>query len=221
MTSIHDFRFPGESDAYRRARDELLAAELEHRRRGEALAAQRRALPIGGPLPEDYLFLTSTGQEQRFSNLFQGERDTLVIYSLMLADAPCPMCTAFLDGLDGNAPHLEQQVNLAVVAKAPPAVLSEFADSRGWRNLRLFSSSQNTYNRDYLGENSDGGQLPMMNCFQRIDGAVHHAYATEVFLAPTEEGQHPRHVDPMWTLWNILDITPEGRPADWWPALAY
>lgn len=218
---MHEFRFPGESEAYRKARDELLVAELEHRRQSEALAAKRRALPPGGRLPEDYVFLTLSGEERKFSDLFQIGRNTLVIYSLMLANTPCPMCTAFLDGLDGNAPHLEQQIDLAVVAKAPPNVLSDFYKSRAWRHLKIYSSADNSYNRDYLGENSDGNQLPMMNCFERIDGHIRHAYATELFLAQPEEGQHPRHIDSMWTLWNVLDITPGGRPADWWPALAY
>jgi predicted dithiol-disulfide oxidoreductase (DUF899 family) len=36
-----------------------------------------------------------------------------------------------------------------------------------------------------------------------------------------EAGQDPRHVDMLWPLWNLLDLTPEGRGKDWYPKLAY
>ena len=48
--------FPGESAEYRAARDRLLEQEIELRRAMEAVAASRRALPPGGPVPEDYVF---------------------------------------------------------------------------------------------------------------------------------------------------------------------
>jgi len=50
---------------------------------------------------------------------------------------------------------------------------------------------------------------------------VHHFYATELLFAPTERGQDPRHVDLIWPLWNLLDLTPEGRGTSWYPALDY
>ena len=55
----------------------------------------------------------------------------------------------------------------------------------------------------------------------RRESAVHHFYSTELFFAPTEPGQNPRHIDPVWPLWNLFDLTPEGRGADWYPKLAY
>ena len=61
---LHEVRFPGESDAYRAARDELLRAEIELRRRTEAVAEQRRRLPLGGEVRTDYSFTewgTATG----------------------------------------------------------------------------------------------------------------------------------------------------------------
>jgi hypothetical protein len=54
-------RWPNESEEYRRARDELLQAEIELRRREEAVAAKRRALPLGGRLKEDYAFAGPSG----------------------------------------------------------------------------------------------------------------------------------------------------------------
>jgi predicted dithiol-disulfide oxidoreductase (DUF899 family) len=77
-------RFPGESEEYRRERNQLLRAESELRRQIETVAAQRRALPPGGLVPDDYRFEDiSDGREVRFSELFEAGKDTLVIYSFM------------------------------------------------------------------------------------------------------------------------------------------
>jgi len=50
MTQPHTFSFPGETPAYRDARNALLEAERELRRQIETVAAARRALPLGGSL---------------------------------------------------------------------------------------------------------------------------------------------------------------------------
>src|SRR3974377_706967 len=73
--------FPGESSAYRQARNRLLGAEAELRRAIERVAAQRRALPPGGAVPGDYLFeeAAAGGGQVRFSELFAPGKDTLVI----------------------------------------------------------------------------------------------------------------------------------------------
>jgi predicted dithiol-disulfide oxidoreductase (DUF899 family) len=231
MTSIHSVRFPGENEEYRAARDELLTAELDLRRRVEQVAALRRTLPLGGE-PEDYAFEESArgaGSEgevrtTRLSELFEGGKDNLILYSFMFGpkmERPCPSCTSILDSLDGAAPHVRQRVNLAVVAKSPlPRILS-FARERGWRNLRLLSSANTTYNRDYHAETEDGSQLPALNVFVRRRGKIHHFYNTELLYAPPEEGQNPRHVDALWPVWNLFDMTPEGRGLTWYPALRY
>lgn len=222
-------RFPGESPTYRAARDQLLHAERDLRAQVERVASMRRGLPIGGAVPEDYSFEEGYADERaparsvRMSQLFE-RSDTLVLYSFMfgpnMADA-CPMCTAFLDGLNGNAEHIEQRVNLAIVAKSPLARIRDFARSRGWSHLRLLSSAANTFNRDYNAETSDGRQTSIIHTFVRRGGQVYHAYSSELPSLPAEPGQNPRHIDLMWPLWNVLDLTPEGRGADWFPKLAY
>lgn len=233
MGRYHDHRFPGESGEYRRARDELLEMELDLRKRLEAVAERRRNLPRGGGLKEDYVFDEGSRDlsEQRyvrqtsFSELFGGGKRSLIIYSFMYepdAEAPCPLCTSILDALNGEAPHIEQRVNLAVVAKAPIGQLRARALYRGWDNLRLLSSLGNSYNRDYLAEDAEARQLPALNVFHRAeDGAIYHCYGTEALYAPMEPGQDTRHVDLIWPLWNILDLTPEGRGTDWYPGLSY
>jgi len=223
--SQHSLRFPGESAAYRAARDELLAAEMELRRKVEEIASLRRKLPAGGAVPEDYVFeeAGAKGGRVRLSELF-ARPASLVLYSFMYGSdmaRPCPMCTAMLDSLDGTARHAGQRINLAVVAKAPPDRIRAFAGERGWRHLRLLSSAGNSYNRDYHGETAAGAQIPCLNVFARRDGRTHHVYATELLFGAAEPRQNHRHVDMIWPLWNLLDFTPEGRGSDWYPALSY
>src|ERR1700730_7284071 len=151
---LHHVHFPGESAEYRAARNALLAEEMELRRQSERVAAQRRALPAGGMIPEDYQF-DGDGGKVKLSALFEPGKDTLAIYSFMYGperERPCPGCTHFLDGLDGETEHIVQRINLAVVAKSPlPRILS-FAQGRGWRPLRLLFSAGNSYDRAYFGD---------------------------------------------------------------------
>ena len=216
-----DVRFPNESDAYRAARNALLTAEIELRRQTEAVAAQRRALPEGGELPEDYVFEGEEGPV-RMSELF-GDKSTLALYSYMYGpkmEKPCPSCTSMLDGMNGQALHITQQVALAVVAKSPLERILAFTRPRGWTGLRLLSSAGNSYSIDYKGEDADDSQNPMMNVFTRAGGKMRHAWASELMSAPRDPGQDPRHVDTIWPLWNVLDLTPQGRGA-WYPKLNY
>lgn len=216
--------FPNETKPYRAARDRLLRAEIDLRRQVEKVAAMRRKLPAGGKVPQDYVF--EEGDPPRavkLSELF-GERDTVAAYSFMYGprmEKACPMCTSMLDGLNGNAQHIAQRANLVVIAKSPLARIHEYARGRGWSNLRLLSSADNSYNRDYHGESADGSQLPMLNVFVRRKGAMRHFYGTELLFAKADPGQNNRHVDAIWPLWNLLDFTPEGRGKDWYPKLQY
>jgi len=234
LSEAHDNRFPGESDEYRRERNRLLEAEVELRRATERVAAQRRALPPGGRVPEDYRFeeVAEGGGEVRFSELFENGKNTLAIYSFMfprysgdtrpgpergetarlpLGETPCPSCTSILDSLDGAARHLGRRINLAVVAKSDPDRVRAFARERGWGHLRLLSSRNNTYNRDYHAETPDGEQRPLLNVFTRDGEEIRHSWATELMFAARDPGEDPRHVDSIWPIWNVLDMTPEGR----------
>jgi predicted dithiol-disulfide oxidoreductase (DUF899 family) len=225
--SKHSVRFPGESESYRAARNELLDAEIQLRRNIEAVARMRRNLPLGGELAEDYVFdEAGDGSERkvRLFELFAEGQDTLIIYSFMYGPKmaqPCVSCTSILDALDGEAPHVTERASLAVVAKSPIAPIMEFANGRGWRNLRLLSSADNTYNHDYHAESPEGDQLPALNVFVQRDGMIHHFYNTELLYAPVEPGQDGRHVDLIWPLWNLFDFTPEGRGEKWYPRLSY
>jgi predicted dithiol-disulfide oxidoreductase (DUF899 family) len=205
---------------------------MELRRSIERVAAQRRALPLGGAVPEDYRFeVVDGGGEVRLSELFENGKDTLVVYSFMfprnsgdtrpgpegetgklqLAQTPCPSCTSILDSLDGAAPQLAHRINLAIVAKSDPDRIRTFARERGWRHLQLLCGRDSSYSRDYRGEAPDGEQAPILNVFVRDGDQIRHSWATELMFAPREEGQSARHVDSIWPFWNVLDMTPGGR----------
>lgn len=238
--------FPGESAEYRAAREVLLQKEIELRSAMESVAAARRSLPPGGPIPQDYVFQEAgpdgAPTEVTLSGLFTPGRNSLVIYSYMfprdpgddrpgpadgesaqlnLEDGPCPSCTALLDQLEGAVEHVAPHVDFAVVAKAPLPNLLTFAKERRWRRLRLLSAAGNTYARDYLAETAEGRPVPMLNVFHRDGGVVRHFWGSELAYAPTEPGQDPRHVGTIESSWNIFDFTPEGRGADWDEQLCY
>jgi predicted dithiol-disulfide oxidoreductase (DUF899 family) len=232
-STLHDQRFPGESQEYRRARDELLRAEMQLREQTARIAAQRRGLPLGGEVPEDYVFTewdasSGAARQVRLSELF-GQKDTLFLYSFMIVpreqglsfEGPCPSCTSIIDAVDGELPHITQRMAFAVSTKAPIERFREHAASRGWRHARLLSSADSGYNRDYGAEDADGGQWPLATVFRRREGKIHHFWSSELWFAPREDGQGPRHVDFMWPVWAVLDRTPEGRDPDWVPELAY
>jgi predicted dithiol-disulfide oxidoreductase (DUF899 family) len=239
-----DIRFPGESDEYRDARNELLEAEVELRRKLEDVAAQRRSLPPGGALKEDYVFEeVADGSEVRFSELFEDGKDILVIYNFMfprysgddrpgpggetgklpLEETPCASCTSILDGVDGSALHLAEAVNFVVIAKTTPERIRTFASERGWRNLRLVSSRNNDFKRDYHAETPEGDQMPILSVFARDGDEIRHTWSSELMYAPREEGMEPRHVDLIWPIWHVLDATPGGRDTSVspFPSLSY
>jgi predicted dithiol-disulfide oxidoreductase (DUF899 family) len=229
--------FPGESAEYRAARDRLLERETGLRREMEAVAAARRDLPPGGPVPEDYLFEAAGADavptKVRMSELFTPGKDSLVIYNFMfprtyggerpgpaegktalipLEEGPCPSCVALLDQLDGAVLHAAQHLNFAVVAKTTLERLLTWGKERGWRHLRLLSSARNSYNRDYHGETADGSQVPMLNVFHRDGETIRHFWGAELTYGPSDSGQDHRSVGTLEPLWNLFDLIPEGRP---------
>jgi predicted dithiol-disulfide oxidoreductase (DUF899 family) len=241
--TLHHLHFPNESAAYREARNALLAEEMELRRQLERVAAHRRTLPLGGEVPKDYVFEQADKEGRptrvKMSELFAPRKDTLAVYSFMFGperDRPCPGCTHFLDSLDGAARHIQQRVNLAVVAKSPVRRLFDFAQERGWRQLRLLSTAGNAYDCDYFGDstalspgvrrqqefrNGEEWDMPILNVFRRDDeGRIRHFWGSELLYVPPEPSQEYRHNDLLDPLWNLFDLTPEGR-GDFQPKLDY
>ena len=231
--------FPNESPGYRAARNKLLQREVALRREMEAVAAEIRALPPGGAVPEDYEFdhIDAKGApaKVRLSELFRTGTDSLILYHYMfprhrsderlgpsngpmaqlpLEEGPCPSCTALLDNWEGAVPHVEGLgANIAAVAKAPIERVAAFAAHRGWRNLKLLSAANNSFKCDYHGEDEEGQQVPILTVFHKgPDRVIRLSWASELLFMPTDPGQDPRHVGTVEPMWTHLDLTPGGRP---------
>src|SRR5689334_8609773 len=149
-------RQPNESAEYRAAREALLAEEIELKRHISRVAAQRRALPPGGEVKGDYQFLGEASSVQGanpvgIEALF-GDKDTLFVYNWMYGPKrarPCPMCTALLSSLDGNADHIRQRAAMAIVGLSPIERQVAFKVERGWKNLPLYTDVNGRFSKDY------------------------------------------------------------------------
>jgi predicted dithiol-disulfide oxidoreductase (DUF899 family) len=213
--------YPNDSAEYRKARTALLAEEIELRRHIERVAAQRRALPLGGQ-PPDHRFRDENGRTVGLPDLF-GRHDTLVTYFWMYGpqrERPCPMCTAFLGALDIPVRDLAQRAAFAVIGRSPVERQLAFARERGWRNLKFYATVGDDYARDYRGLSPDGEEWPALDVWVKRDGVVRHFWASELG-STSDPGQDPRGAPDPTPLWNILDLTPGGRGTDWYPKLEY
>ena len=212
--------FPNESSEYRSARNALLAEEIELRRHIEHVASQRRALPKGGKMPQDFEFFSETGPI-RLSSLFGG-KDTLMVYSMMYGPqrkSPCPMCTSFLSAWNGIAVNLRERAAIAVTARSPIERLREFKTQRGFVNLPIFSDTSGGYTCTYVS--AEDADVPGFSVFTRRNGSICHFYSAEMSGEMSDPGQDPRGAPDLDPLWSMLDWTLEGRGIDWYPKLDY
>jgi predicted dithiol-disulfide oxidoreductase (DUF899 family) len=237
--------YPRESPQYRAARNRLLEQEIELRRLMEAVAVARRSLPPGGEIPQDYVFQEpgpgGKPSDVRMSELFATGKNSLLIYTFMfprspdddrpgptsaalkdlpLARTPCPSCTALLDQLDAAMRHAGDIVNFVAAAEASVDQLAQFARERSWRTLRLLSTAGNSYKKDYNAD-YEGNGMPMLNVFHKQERTIRHFWGSELFWAKSDPDQDPRHLGTLEPLWNLFDLTPEGRPEDWYEQLSY
>jgi predicted dithiol-disulfide oxidoreductase (DUF899 family) len=216
-------RVKNESAEYRAARTALLQSEIELRRQIEAVAAQRRALPAGGEVEGDYRFQGENGREVGLADLF-GDKQTLVTYSYMFGpqrERPCPMCTNLLGPVDAIAQDLDQRISFVTIARSPIEKLLGWKRERGWRALRLYTDLNDDFSRDYFGLLPSGDEVPSINVFTKRDGTIRHFWTGEMTGQTADPGQDPRGAPDPSPLWTILDMTPEGRGADWYPKLDY
>ena len=215
----------------------LFDEEIGCARKSRPSLERRRALPLGGEAPQDYVFErigdNSMPEKVRMSELF-GPHDTLILYSFMYGperDPPCSGCTHLLDGIHGAARHLTQRAAFHVVAKSPIARLRRVAHASAvWEHMPLISTAGNAYDarlfrRHYevvkshalpanrpVGEDWDE---TIFTVFKKRDGKIRHFWGSEMAFTPPGAGPAPprrRLADP---LWNLLDMTPEGRGGTW------
>jgi predicted dithiol-disulfide oxidoreductase (DUF899 family) len=163
------------------ARDELLAEEKEHTRRGDELARKRRELPWL-PVEKDYRLDTDAG-ERTLTELFDG-RSQLLIYHFMFGpsyEAGCPVNSSMVDGFDGLVPHLHaRDLTMILVSRAPLPKLQAYKQRMGW-SIPWASSANSDFNFD-LGASTTEEQLRAQ--MQQIAGR-------DVDVAETIEGLPP------------------------------
>lgn len=220
-------KFPNESQEYRNARNTLLQQEIALRREMEEVARIRRRLPLGGKVPEDYVFeeISASGEKRkvRLSELFQHGLNSLMIYSYMFGPEkkePCHMCTPLLQSLNGAARHINQRLPLVIVAESSAERLHEAKSKYGLEKHRLISCAGNSYNTAYHGKFADGADTTFLNVFRRVGGQIYHFWGNEIAEAPMDVGQDHRAVDLLNPIFMALDFTPEGR-GDFYTSLEY
>jgi len=132
-----------------KARIDLLAAEKELTRQGDALAERRQALPWVR-IDKSYTFDTDKGSKS-LTDLFNG-RSQLLVYHFMFGPdykAGCPSCSSIADGFNGVTVHLENHdVMLWVVSRAPLVRLQAYKQRLGW-TFPWASSGGNDFNADF------------------------------------------------------------------------
>jgi predicted dithiol-disulfide oxidoreductase (DUF899 family) len=218
-----------ESSEYLGKREELRLAEIELMRQRERVAELRRHLPEGAPVqnyqleegPRDLNAGDAPLHAVRLSELFTSPNRSLIIYHFMYGkkqSKACPMCTAWLDGANGVAHHLAQNLDFAVVAAADIATLRAYGRARGWDKLRLVSAGNSTFKYDLGSEDPEGHQDSTISVFTRdAKGDVRHFYTAHPRMA-TDISE--RGIDLLAPVWHFMDLTPEGR-GNWYASLAY
>jgi predicted dithiol-disulfide oxidoreductase (DUF899 family) len=148
----------------------------------------------------------------RLSELFTGSNRSVVLYQFMYGKKQtkaCPMCTAWIDGFNGVAHHLAQNIDFAIVAAADLPTLRSYARARGWGRLRLLSADSSSFKYDLGSEDKEGNQDSAISVFTRdSDGSIRHSYTGHPWLS---KDLKERGIDELVPIWNILDLTRQGR----------
>ena len=191
----------------------LREEEKAHTRRGDALAAARRRLPMTA-VRSDYEFMGEHGPATLL-DLFDG-RSQLIVYHFMFgpdADAGCEGCSWVTDAMSHPAHLRARGVTMVLVSRAPIDKLLAYRDRMGW-DMPWFSSHGSPFNAD-MGATIDDGENHGLSVFLRSGDDVFRTYFT------TDRG-----IEHFGSHWTYLDATPYGRQETWedspagWPQVA-
>jgi predicted dithiol-disulfide oxidoreductase (DUF899 family) len=189
------------------ARERLLAKEKERTRAGDALAAERRRLPVVR-IDKDYAFEGPTGTRSLLE-LFDGRRQ-LLLYHFMFApdipgwpDAGCVGCSMNVDQFCHPAHLHERNTSFVLVSLAPLDAIEAYKKRMGW-TIPWYSSAGSSFNSDF-GLTTDAGEDAGLSVFLRDDdGTVYRSYFSTA-----------RGLEKVGSPWSLLDLTPLGRQEDW------
>lgn len=202
---------------WRAARENLLVKEKAATRAGDALAAERRRLPMVR-IEKEYLFDGPAGKVSLL-DLFERRRQ-LIIYHFMFAptvngwpEAGCPGCSFFVDQI-GHLAHLRaRDTSFTLVSLAPVENIQRYKKRMDW-NVPWFSSSGSDFNADF-GVTTEADETFGLSVFLRDGDRVFRTY----FISD-------RGIEVLGSTWTLLDLTPLGRQEDWedspegWPQSA-
>jgi len=199
-------------EAWEAASASLLAKEKAHMRAGDALAAERRRLPMV-EITQDYTFDTPDGLRS-LRDLFDG-RSQLVVYHFMFGpdwDAGCDGCSMVVDNLDHPAHLNARDVSRVLVSRAPLPKLEAYKARMGW-TAPWVSSFGTSFNEDF-GATVDGEEHHRLSIFLR-DAATDRVFLTYQ--------THDRGIEALLNTFHVLDLVPYGRQEegddvpDGWP----
>jgi predicted dithiol-disulfide oxidoreductase (DUF899 family) len=184
---------------WQRALDELRVEEKAATRAMDALAAQRRRLPMVAFDPA-YRFAAGDGGTRTLRDLFDGRRQ-LIVYHFMFEDGgdPCTGCSSFVDNL-GHLAHLHaRDTSFALTSRAPQDQLQPFRARMGWDAIPWLTVVDETFN---------------------VACGIRGAFGLSVFLADGDDVFRTyfttsRGVEGIGSVWGLLDRTPLGRQEDW------
>ena len=180
------------------ARAQLLVKEKQEMKARDALAAERRRLPMLR-VERDYE-LDSPAGRVGLADLFEGRRQ-LIVYHHMLrpADpAPCEGCCMFTDQVGHLAHFHARDTSFALVSTAPIDEIEAFRARMGWE-IPWYSLVGTDFNTDFGVTNGFG-----LNVFLHDGDEIYRTYFTT-----------SRGVEPLGSVWTFLDLTPLGRQEEW------
>jgi predicted dithiol-disulfide oxidoreductase (DUF899 family) len=183
------------------ARDRLLVKEKEATRAQDALAAERRRLPMTR-IDKEYVFEGPDGRTTLL-DVFAGHRQ-LVVYHFMFGPGsePCTGCSSFADNIPDLSHLRARDTTLALISRAPLTEIRPFQRRMGW-TVPWYSSLGSDFNED-LGLTIDGGEVFGLSVFLRDGATIYRTYFTNA-----------RGVDRLRMDFNLLDLTPYGCQEAW------
>jgi len=191
---------------WQEAHDALRAKEKEATRARDALAAERRRLPMV-EIDADYIFESLEGKATLL-DLFDGRRQ-LVLYHFMFApdvegwpDAGCPGCSMVADQICHPAHIRARDTSIVLVSRAPLQSIERYRKRMGWE-IPWYSSAGSSFNTDF-GVTNDQGETFGLSVFFREGDSVYRTYFTA-----------GRGVESLGPVWTFLDLTPLGRQEQW------
>ncbi len=201
------FKFPKIVDQteWQKASDAFLVKEKKATRERDALAAERRRLPMV-KIEKKYLFDGPKGKVSLL-DLFEDRRQ-LLLYHFMFAppvggwpDAGCVGCSMVTDQF-GNIAHFHaRDTSFCLVSLAPLKNIEKFRKRMGW-TYPWYSSQGNDFNKDF-GLTTDKYENYGLSVFIHDDKDIYRTYHTS-----------GRGVEGL-NIWTYLDLTPLGRQEEW------